>query len=268
MSPITSDASFVPKKPADNIDGTCTFKPRTSSVFTYAEATIYKRTDKIALASLFAQDSFTELYAASCAIGPSRPRACLATTGDVFFQSAILVLHPVKKFVMPFKDDPTIAVSLYEDSKHVIMQTAIAGCSAAVAAMLSMDKGKIFPLKVLQSRSAETSEQIEKDLLSLGFTAKKTDLKDLKTGSCLDIRKLDDLIFRYGPAIVRILEAYSDIAHFIIVDAISFKENTVTVRDPWHGYLMDIDLDVFVIQWKRPFRMLGKICDFVIQIEQ
>lgn len=179
--------------------------------------------------------------------------------GTCFESKDILVNYSCENVFEPYPDeDPSIVFFvIYENKhkKHLVVQGSPLGCSAGVAAMLAADLDKTIPYKDFTSRGAEGWDRIKADLEGLGLVVKASDVKCCEDISGdLSIKTLDAIISQNGPACVRIQPPASNIAHWIVVDEIKLDLNVVTIRDPWHGMMMDINLDVFVIQWQNAWK--------------
>lgn len=189
------------------------------------------------------------LLAAESAL-ESRPRAANAASGDIFEAADFRVKYDFNDVINPFFEDPTITFYKHND-KHIALQGSPEGCSIGVAAMLAFDLGKKIPYHDFISRKAAAWDRIKADLEGAGLIVKKHDVKaceDLSGNLC--IKKLSDHVLKDGPACTRIRAKSATIAHWIIVDEIDLDLHVVTIRDPWHGFMADIDLTAFLVQWQ------------------
>jgi Papain-like cysteine protease AvrRpt2 len=196
-------------------------------------------------------DIYTSLYAAQAALS-SRPRAAGATSGDVFTEDDILRKYEFTEAVNPYEAfDPRITFMKCDDV-HVGLQESPEGCSAGVAAMLALDHGKVVNYHEFKSRKAACYARITQDLEGAGLTVKSTPLENLEDPASkeLVIDRLKASIQENGPTCVRIQPVGSTMAHWVIVDDVSLEQHMVTLRDPWHGYMIGVTLDAFSVQWK------------------
>lgn len=122
------------------------------------------------------------------------------------------------------------------DGKAVILQQATRGCTAAVAMMLIQDNGGEIDTYTLEETNLGNAETMTALLRKAGFDVLKTDNPTLES--------LQNAITEHGPAIVSLGLASG--GHVVIVDAIDLEKNVVTIRDPAHGWMIDIKQDVFL----------------------
>lgn len=152
---------------------------------------------------------------------------------------------------LSFCDDAIIKVYSKTDGdsdglvngKNVILQQATRGCTAGVSAMLILDnaivdeKGKKKLINLMSSRNISETSRMLNDLTAFGLEGKV---------SCYtDISALSEGIEKLGSSIVTVNSGNG--SHVIIVDDI--KSDAVTIRDPAHGWMVDISKDVFIKAW-------------------
>jgi hypothetical protein len=155
-----------------------------------------------------------------------------------FQDEEILHIYPVIR-QENFKDIP---VRYTANNKPIIMQQATRGCTAAVTAMLIYEQTKQFD---------------EHDVLyrNLGNDAdKQRDFEKAKvpfiTTECFSIEELQSQIIKNGSAIVSVDSCG---AHVILVDEIT--EKSVRIRDPYHGWEIDIKRSAFEACWSKENRI-------------
>lgn len=229
---------------------------------TFSETSYSKKTEHI---SNIKQPDLS-LYAAQASLY-SRPRAAGATSGDVFKDEDIFRVYGFNDVVNPYAENPNVTFFKCDDL-HIGVQESPEGCSAGVAAMLALDHEKLVNYHDFKSRTAAGYDRITQDLQSVGLNVHQTPMQDLQAGlaGSLSIKQLQDAIIARGPACVRIQPPSSKMAHWVIVDEVNTYSHIVTIRDPWHGYMIGVSLDAFLIQWQYAWdqaKLTGHTCRLV-----
>lgn len=119
------------------------------------------------------------------------------------------------------------------DGKAVLQQQAVRGCTTACSAMLLADHGKAVDWAALRARNLGNNESMIREIRSSGLQEKITKVTSM--------RGLSSAIEQDGSAIITI---ENDIGgHVVILDAIFTDLKKVTLRDPYHGWQVEITTD-------------------------
>ncbi|MCC6278903.1 MAG: hypothetical protein IT289_13400 [Oligoflexia bacterium] len=117
----------------------------------------------------------------------------------------------------------------------VIQQQSRRGCTAAVVAMLIADRGGVIDIQAL----IETNLGDNKTMMNL---ASKSGFKlELVYDGRLEIRdlaELSKLVTQYGSLAASIGTELG--SHQIVVDYVDLKKRTMTIRDPFHGWQIEV----------------------------
>lgn len=150
----------------------------------------------------------------------------------------ILILHPSCQQV-DLGDD--IKADMTQNSKIVIQQQAMRGCTAAVAAMLIYDAKKPIDINSLQSTNLGNTKSITHLIEQSGLKPIVTEL-NIKDSTDELLSNLQALIQNHGPAIV---STDNDIGcHVIIVDEVN--ADSIHLRDPYHGWSIAVTPKAFL----------------------
>jgi len=133
-----------------------------------------------------------------------------------------------------FPEIASIDVSKDENGRFILLQTGLRSCSAAVSAMLILDAGKQCNINDMRQRSLASTETVMSDLRKASLTPLSSQVNSAQ--------EFSELIEKNGSAIVSIGGSIG--GHFIVVDAI--QRNTVSIRDPFHGWSATIPLSAFL----------------------
>ncbi|MCC7005722.1 MAG: hypothetical protein IT497_03625 [Ottowia sp.] len=121
------------------------------------------------------------------------------------------------------------------NKKSVIMQQATRGCTAAVTTMLICDEGGELNPTLLSERNIGTQQDMIADFHQAGFGAVLTNNSDLSA--------LLHAVQKNGPAIVSCDSGNG--GHVVIVDAVDINQGVLTIRDPAHGWMVDLNAAAF-----------------------
>lgn len=122
------------------------------------------------------------------------------------------------------------------NGKSVMLQQAARGCTAAVSAMLIHDRGGKIDVTDMRNRTlCPIEESVQQDFKKAGFNFKKT--------SNHTLAELEKSIKKYGPAIASVNSGIG--GHVVVVDQVDLVNNVVTIRDPYHGWMVDIRASAF-----------------------
>ena len=200
----------------------------------------------------------------------ARPRAAGQMTGNVFNDDEIIRVHQPQNILFPYDEDSKMAVSQFSFDKHVVVQEAVEGCSSGVSAMLALDHNKKLDYSLLKNREASSYLKIVEDLRSCDLVPITTELHTLEVYGILNSMNLKQSLEQHGPAIVRIRGEANSMAHWVIVDEIDIELASIRIRDPWHGWSFDVDVDAFERNWQRAWDLVSypkKDCIIQVQSE-
>ena len=128
------------------------------------------------------------------------------------------------------------AVAITKEGKHVILQQATASCVPTSVAMLVLDHGGTPNYASIQKTHIADTDRTIQWFADAGFATKKTEL------SSRTMETLSTCLNEYGPGILRVYDAQGIYGHTIVLDDISLESGTATIRDPFHGWQIDIEL--------------------------
>ena len=154
-----------------------------------------------------------------------------------YSDKSILKVYPVTHSMKIIQEPRSVTVYFTENKKPIIQQQSTRGCSAAATAMLILEHEKPIDLVELTRRNLGTPEKKIKDLENAGLTPLST--------RCATLADLQECLKKQGPAIVSVDSGAG--SHSIILDALS--ESSTRIRDPYHGWEIEITLDAFRNSW-------------------
>lgn len=129
-----------------------------------------------------------------------------------------------------------VTIQYTKNDKPIIQQMATRGCTAAVSAMLIYESGKEMSADALENRNLGNEELNIRDFQKAG-------LKPI-VSNCRNLEELKGLLEKNGSAIV---DVNSVGEHVVVVDAIT--DAAVRIRDPYHGWEVDVRRDAFESRW-------------------
>lgn len=130
------------------------------------------------------------------------------------------------------------AIAISEQGKHIILQQTVASDVPTCLAMLILDHGKQPNYKTLRINDlANTKQAIE--------WAKEVQLECLVTEISMEnpIELLSKCLSEKGPGMLLLDHPTLD-EHVVILDEISTEKKEAVIRDPFHGWMVTIKLDV------------------------
>lgn len=139
--------------------------------------------------------------------------------------------HEIKRVIVKHLPDPEIART--QDGKVVIQQQGARGCTTACTTMLLADHGKPIEWELLQFADLGDNDAMIREI-------KKGELQEIET-NVTSMEELRTAILKDGPAIVTVNLGFG--GHVIIVDDISADFKTAILRDPYHGWQIEISGD-------------------------
>ncbi len=127
------------------------------------------------------------------------------------------------------------------DGKHVILQKGTRACTAAAAAMLILDAAAPANVNSLKEDLWRTNLGTSKDMV-----AKIQAQGLIAIESSPQQAGLKNRLREKGPAIVTVNSGAG--GHVVIVDSVN-DNDTITLRDPAHGWMIDLKADSFWKAW-------------------
>ncbi len=130
-------------------------------------------------------------------------------------------------------------LAITREGKHLLLQQAARSCVPTAIAMLALDAGKNIDFsEVFVDRGRTDDEKI--DLI------KAAGLTPLVVDHCGEseeerMKFLQSRIEEYGPALLVVVDRLVG-GHTIILDKVSIEEGRATIRDPLHGWMIDVEL--------------------------
>lgn len=172
-------------------------------------------------------------------IVPAR-RQCAPWPRDFVSEKDIIgAPHRMRFLPSPFGAEFDKVTAVTKDSKHVMLQQAIASCVPTCVAMLVLDNGGEANYESLITTHFADEVQAMKWIDQAGFSSKLTLLYGMDENT--RIQTLIQNISQNGPGILTVNTM--DIgAHVVVLDAISIAEDKATIRDSFHGWRLDIRL--------------------------
>ncbi len=191
---------------------------------------------------LFADNEIIEVIAE-----PEKPAVDISLA-ELITQTRILgfhqaMAHQVSKDPIPaqYRHPPsTLLWYGIKGRKHIYQQAGKKTDVAACAGMLLLDHGKDIPRTFGSNANLGKMEGLIPDLGSYGLSAEIRYIdRGVKKEAMIDsLRKIQN---DYGSIILSIdCELYR---HAIILDEINTDRGTATIRDPYHGWIIEIFLD-------------------------
>jgi hypothetical protein len=174
------------------------------------------------------------------------------SSGYLIFQNREILrvnLRPVEEFPQLYKDLP---VGITDDGHHVIQQSGMQGCVGAATNMILMDFNRPPDLNHQYTSHFDNDETIVSVVQRAGLRAQVVALPTLYTAgaaardqagrlevSALQARSLEELT-SHGKGVL--LSLSSEIGgHQVVLDRFSTVTGRATVRDPLHGWSIDVE---------------------------
>jgi hypothetical protein len=131
------------------------------------------------------------------------------------------------------------AVAITKEGKYVILQQGTASCIPSSVAMLILDRGGKPEYDTIRDIHFATKKDAIAWLQTAGFSTKITKLLGTSTNK---LQTLSTCLKEYGPGALEVFEDNGIGGHEIVLDGISLERRTATIRDPFHGWQIDIQL--------------------------
>ena len=132
-------------------------------------------------------------------------------------------------------------VAIARNGKHIVWQQAIRSCVATAISMIALDQGKVFLAKEITYAVANNDKQL-RYIRDAGF---KSVVYPLNGFGVEKAKKLEGIIAKSGPGLLHL--HHPDLkSHMVVLDQISLVKDRVTLREPYHGYMISIRLFPFI----------------------
>jgi len=145
-----------------------------------------------------------------------------------------------------------LPVGVTDDGRHVIQQTGMQGCVGAATNMILMDFGRKPDMARQYSSHFDNDGEILRTLNNAGLHGEVITLPRMRRAPAGEAATEDDhaallaqvetleRVTRAGQGGV-LLSLSSEVGgHEVVLDAFSFAENRATIRDPLHGWSIDV----------------------------
>ena len=161
-------------------------------------------------------------------------------TGLFMEQDRILTKH-VMRYIdcSPFPETSKV-VAITRAGKHIVWQQAVRSCVPAAISMIALDRGKLFLAREISYPLTSDTARI-RYIQKAGFVPIKHDL----LGEVVQKARTLECLMRSGPGLLH-LNHPSLMSHMVVLDEISLKQERITIRDPYHGYMITVGLFPFL----------------------
>ncbi|WP_420422543.1 hypothetical protein [Simkania sp.] len=157
--------------------------------------------------------------------------------GNSYQDKDILRVHPIERTNQVFDSGKnSLNISYTTHRKPIIQQQATRGCTAGSTAMLIYEKRQALDAKGMIMRNLGNEHDQERDLKQFGLNPVRKQCKTLES--------LKRFIKEHGSCIASV---YTVGEHVVVVDAV--LDDRVRIRDPYHGWEVDIKKEAFLASW-------------------
>jgi hypothetical protein len=132
-------------------------------------------------------------------------------------------------------------VALARNGKYIVWQQAIRSCVATAISMIALDRGKTLLAKEITYAVATVEKQL-RYIRDVGFEPVVHSLSGLGIEKA---KKIEQMIAKSGPGLLH-LQHPNLKSHMVVLDEISLAKGRVTLREPYHGYMITIRLFPFI----------------------
>lgn len=158
---------------------------------------------------------------------------------NIFADSEILKILEINR--REFLDDnQKICAEYTKNGLAVVQQQATRACPAGVAAMLILDHDGKVDINSLKSTNLGNGEKVQQFIWEAGLES----IKKKVEGDPIPFFK--EALETNGPFVISITERTGN--HVIIVDEINEGDQTVSIRDPWHGWAIVVPIESFLLR--------------------
>ncbi len=152
----------------------------------------------------------------------------------------------LKKHVMRYVDCDSFqatkkVVAIARNGKYIVWQQAIRSCAPTVISMIALDRGKLFLAQEI-TYAVTNNEVMIRYIQKAGF---QPVVHPIKGNEVEKVRALETIIARTGPGVLHL--SHPDLkSHVVVLDEISLTKGRVTLREPYHGYMITTHLFPFI----------------------
>ncbi len=160
---------------------------------------------------------------------------------EIFIDEQSILRKHVMLYIdcAPFQATKKV-VAIARNGKHIVWQQAIRSCAPTAISMIALDRGKLFLAQEITGAVTSNAVMIQY-IQKAGFNAV---VHPLKGNEVEKVKALETLIARTGPGLLSV--SHPDLnSHVIVLDEISLEKRRVTLREPYHGCMMTINLFPF-----------------------
>jgi hypothetical protein len=132
-------------------------------------------------------------------------------------------------------------VAMARNGKYIVWQQAIRSCTAAAISMIALDRGRVFLAQEITYAVASNEKQL-RYIHDAGFESVVHSLAGLGVEKA---KKLEEIIAESGSGLLHL--QHPDLkSHMVVLDEISLDKDRVTLREPYHGYMITVRLFPFI----------------------
>jgi hypothetical protein len=159
----------------------------------------------------------------------------------VFVQDKDIIRKHVMKYIDcgPYKATSKV-IAITREGKHVVWQQAIRSCSPTAISMIALDRGK----KCLDKEITYPVTTNERELAFIKEAGFEPQVHCLTGNPFQKVQILEKLLDETGTGVLRVIHPEVG-SHSIVLDAISWETQRVTLRDPLHGRMITVKLRPF-----------------------
>lgn len=148
-----------------------------------------------------------------------------------------------------------IAYGVTEDGRHVLQQPGMRACVATTVAMLTLDHNANFDVDWVSTCNLSNLKEAETEF---GYYGLRTQIfKQMFSNNRELLCQLVKLLEKNGPGIVSVNGELG--GHVIIVDKIDLENKKVLIREPWHGWSIEIKLSALIKRMPKILEVLQVI---------
>lgn len=169
-----------------------------------------------------------------------------ANTSDknLKFYSKIKDDNPMWESLFHSYNKQLLAIAVTENGKHVILQQSVRSCVPTCVGMLALDHRKTPNYEKMIFTDLANLEEGMQWIKEAGLVPHVTSIHSYQEDKAEVLAKC---LKEYGPGILSIKHPVIG-GHVIVLDEISKADNTATIRDSFHGWVLTIKLDL-LLQW-------------------
>jgi hypothetical protein len=161
---------------------------------------------------------------------------------EIFIEEQSILKKHAMRYIdcAPFQATKKV-VAIARNGKYIVWQQAIRSCVPTAISMIALDRGKLFLAQEITGAVTNNTVMLEY-IQKAGF---KPVIHSLKGNEVEKVKALETLIARTGPGLLSV--SHPDLnSHIVVLDEISIEKRRVTLREPYHGCMMTINLFPFI----------------------